>query len=303
MHSLSMPISTGTKPSDGSVISLTYPKPGESITCDKTHNTYSIGSVIGEGNFGIVYGCRDIWGNDLAVKVLKPKGTYQSVRKSYLKELEKLARFRHPHITYVYDAFEFRNAFYIVTERCTSTLAIMLNAPNFNGQYWLRPVAHCILQAVNFIHTNGYLHQDIHVGNVLSTFIKDEMLPKDKGRQALVFKLGDLGISRLIEEVSSESTMAEWMRPPEVLDSKRFGKPDHRVDIYHIGLMLLQMMLGCETHFSSDEILSGKPCAIASGWHIPVGDVIARALSCNINNRTSSAMSLWKELDAVLPKM
>ena len=279
---------------------LTYPTRGEEITCDKTMDTYTIGDKIGEGNFGIVYECRDIWGNDLAVKVLKPKGTYQSVRKSYIKELEKLSRFRHPYITYVYDAFEFRNAFYIVTERCASTLSSMMQSKRFTGKYWLRPVAHCILQAVHFIHTNGYLHQDIHVGNILSSFVKDEMFPTD--HQALVFKLADFGISRLIEEVSSESTMAEWMRPPEVLDTKRFGKPDHRVDIYHLGLMFLQMTLGSDIRFTADEILAGKPGSIASRLQTPEGDIIARALSRDLNLRTSSAMSLWKELDLVLPR-
>ena len=300
MDSLSFPREMNAMSSNTKEVSLTYPKHGERIMCDKTHNTYEIGNKIGEGNFGIVYECRDIWGNDLAVKVLKPKGTYMSVRSSFIKEFDKLSRFRHPYITYVHDAFEFRNAFYIVTERCASTLSSMMQSKNFNGIYWLRPVAHCILQAVHFIHTEGYLHQDIHVGNILSSFVKDEMLPKD--HQVLVFKLGDLGISRLIAEVSSESTMAEWMRPPEVLDTKQFGKPDHRVDIYHIGLMLLQLLLGRDIRFTADEILAGKPGSIASSLPIPAGNVIARALSRNICYRTSSAISLWQELDAVLPK-
>ena len=60
---------------DAESIQLTYPKKGESIVCNQTSNTYIIGDPIGEGNFGVVYECSDAWGNDLAVKVLKPKGT------------------------------------------------------------------------------------------------------------------------------------------------------------------------------------------------------------------------------------
>ena len=54
------------------IIKLQYPAPGEQIQCSRTKNVYTIADVIGEGNFGIVYGCHDIWGNELAVKVLKP---------------------------------------------------------------------------------------------------------------------------------------------------------------------------------------------------------------------------------------
>jgi len=48
---------------------------GEQITSEATGNTYEIRGRIGEGNFGIAYHCVDVWGNDLAAKVLKPKGT------------------------------------------------------------------------------------------------------------------------------------------------------------------------------------------------------------------------------------
>ena len=285
---------------DAESIQLTYPKKGESIVCNQTSNTYIIGDPIGEGNFGVVYECSDAWGNDLAVKVLKPKGTYQDVRKSCIKERDKLFLLRHPHITYLHDVFEYRNAFYIITERCSSTLANMMKVKNFAGRIWLRPVAHCILQAVHFIHTQGYLHQDIHVGNVFSTFIKDELLPEDN--QALQFKIGDLGISRLIDEVTPESTMANWMRPPEMLDPVRFGKPDHRVDIYHLGLLFLQMILGGDIRFKPMDIINGRPEFIASQLKIPEGNVIAKALTPMVSGRISSALDLWCELDRALPK-
>lgn len=43
---------------------------------------------------------------DLAAKVLKPTRTYDELAASALAELQKLVHLRHPHITYVYDAFE-----------------------------------------------------------------------------------------------------------------------------------------------------------------------------------------------------
>jgi hypothetical protein len=48
---------------------------GEAITNTVTGNTYTMGEQLGEGNFGIVFSCVDVWNNNLAAKILKPKGT------------------------------------------------------------------------------------------------------------------------------------------------------------------------------------------------------------------------------------
>ena len=87
------------------------PTKGEVITSLSTGNRYTMGEKIGEGNFGLVYGCVDVWNNNLAAKVMKPLATYLKVKESAEAELNKLLYLRHPHITYVFDAFEYRETF------------------------------------------------------------------------------------------------------------------------------------------------------------------------------------------------
>jgi hypothetical protein len=107
--------------------------------------------LIGEGNFGIVYSCRDEWKNELAVKVLKPLHTYEKVKASAEAEILKLLHLRHPNITYVYDAFEYRDTFYIVTERCFCPVADLFSTiKDFDGPIWLMPIARCLLQALHY---------------------------------------------------------------------------------------------------------------------------------------------------------
>jgi serine/threonine protein kinase len=78
------------------------PAPGEIITSFLTRNTYVIGTVIGEGHFGVVYSCTDNWNNELAVKVLKPLGMpYEKVKAAAEAEFVKLVALRHPSITYI----------------------------------------------------------------------------------------------------------------------------------------------------------------------------------------------------------
>ena len=54
-----------------------------------------MGEQIGEGHFGLVFGCLDVWNNNLAAKVLKPLGSYDKVKASALAELQKLLLLRH----------------------------------------------------------------------------------------------------------------------------------------------------------------------------------------------------------------
>jgi len=170
---------------------FTRPFPGEAIMHDEV--TYFMGPELGRGAFGIVYECTDSWGNELAAKVLLPRQQpYEVVRDSWIHELEALVRFRHPFITHIFAAFEYRDTFYLITERCQLTLNDLFQIPEYNGSLWIMPVARCLLQAVHFLHGSGVVHKDIHPGNVFTSIIKDEILPEQYN--AMRFKLGDFGI-------------------------------------------------------------------------------------------------------------
>jgi len=273
-----------------------YPSRGESITSLATGNTYTIGSKIGEGSFGVVYDCVDVWNNDLAVKVLKPTGSYDDVRDSAEAELAKLRTLRHPFVTYVFDAFEYRDTFYIVTERCQGSITELFNLPHFVGTVWLMPIARCLLQAVHYLHLSKYSHQDIHTGNVFTAIVKDELVPTN--RDAMLFKLGDLGVARLVNELDVRNTRAQWMLPPEVVDTGKYGPIDWRVDIYHAGLLFLQLAHSKKLQFTREEILEGKPREMALRLAAPWSFALEKALRRHVQYRTANAMELWRDLNA-----
>ncbi len=203
-----------------------------------------------------MYGCVDDWNNKLAAKVLQPINTYDlNDESSAYAEMVRLIELRHPQITHFYDAFEYRDTFYIITERCVSS--VRLNSYRATGS-----TVHCgrsrlprsLLQAVQFLHNNQYAHQDIHAGNVFALFARNELNPSDTS--ATQFRLGDLGVAKVFSEISAQNTRAHWMLPPEVLNQSEFGAPDHRVDIYHCGLLLLQVEHSKEIQFTQEELLA-----------------------------------------------
>jgi len=273
---------------------VVQPSAGEMITSLATNNSYTIGNIIGEGFLGIVYECKDIWNNELAAKILKPNGTYEDIKASALDELEKLKTLRHPFITYVFDAFECRDTFYIITEKCHGTIKDLFKLKDFNGQMWLMPIARCILQAIHYLHINNYVHQDIHSGNIFSAFIKDEMIPEE--RDIILFKLGDLGVAKLFNELDVRNTRAQWMLPPEVLKPEEFGPIDNRVDIYHVALLFLELSCSKELRFSQEEILAGKPREMAMQLSSPYNIALEKALRRHAQYRTANAMEFWRDL-------
>lgn len=274
---------------------------GETITSLLTRTTYTFGEKIGEGFFGMVFSCVDVWNNNLAVKVLKGKAPYEVIEKAARDEFEKLMVVRHPYVTYVFDLFHLDETIYIVTERCHCPLSLLFSLEGFDGKLWIRAIARCLLQAVNYLHLHGYVHQDIHVNNVFAAFARDELM--DNPQAALNFKLGDLGVAKLISEVDATNTRAQWMLPPEVLDPKEFGPMDHRIDIYHCGLLFLNLLNGAEIRFTNEEILSGKPRDLALQLPAPYSFALEKALRRHVAARTETAMELWRDLSsaAALP--
>ena len=273
------------------------PVPGEAITSGGTGITYTMGELIGEGSFGLVFSCSDGWDNDLAAKVLKPTRTYEEVKAAAIGELQKLILMRHPHITYVNDAFEYKDTFYIITERCYCPLTNLFALENFNGLLWIRPIARCLLQAVQYIHLKQYAHQDIHLNNVFASFVRNEMCPTEPG--SIQFKVGDLGVSKVFAELDAENTLAEWIKPPEALDPIEYGPLDLRIDIYHIGLLFLQLAYGRELRFSREEILAGVPRDMALSLPAPFNLALEKALRRHVAFRTGSASEFWRDLHSV----
>jgi serine/threonine-protein kinase len=274
------------------------PSFGELITSEATGNTYEIRDKIGEGNFGIAYSCVDVWKNNLAAKVLKPKGTYDGVRSSAVAESSKLLRLRHPNITYVFDAFEFRDTFYIITERCHGPITELFSLKNFDGTLWLMPIARCLLQAVHYLHVCQYAHQDIHGGNIFTAFARNEMNPKEPG--AIQFKLGDLGVSKVFSEIDAFNTLNDSIRPPEAVDPAEFGPVDHRIDIYQTGLLLLQLAYSRPMQFTREDILNGYPREAALKLQAPLNFALEKTLRRHAQHRSASAMELWRDLNSAV---
>jgi len=270
------------------------PQKGEQIFCEGT--CYYIGDYINQGSFGVVYECTDDWGNNLIAKVLLPQSKpYEQVKDEWLVELRNLMQLRHPNITFVHQAFEYRDTFYLIVERCSSPLTSLINSPTTDSDIWLPYIARDILHALDFIHQLNYIHKDIHPGNVFISHHYDFMVPsKDP---VWSFKIGDLGISRLEGDMRQFNTiLAQWMVPPEYLNPVEFGLIGKQIDIYHTGLLLLSLLLNEIPQFTHEDIKNGVPRMIAEKIQSPYAEAIAKSLRRHVADRTQNAIEMWRDI-------
>ncbi len=276
------------------------PQDGEVIICDGIN--YYLGSQIGQGAFGAIFDCTDEWSNQLVAKVLLPQSkSYDEIKDRWTKELINLKELRHPNITYIHQAFEYRDTFYIIIEKCFCTLFDLINGEKFNGELWLPYVARDILHGLDYIHTNNYTHKDLHAGNIFVSQQYDFMVPtKDP---VWSFKIGDLGISKLEDDVEWFNTiLAQWMLPPEFIEPVEFGNPSRNIDMYHVGLLLLSMLVKPLPNFTHLNIIEGKPRLLAESLKSPYGSAIAKALRRHVDLRTQSAIEMWRDISHAMPQ-
>lgn len=252
------------------------PSYGQVIECNGIN--YFIGKKIGQGAFSDVFDCLDEYGNELVAKVILPRDqSYEAIRGNWLREFQNLQQLRHPQVTFIHQAFEYRDTFYLIVEKCEHTLEDLVRDTS-DGELWLPYVSRDILNGLHYIHDHGYVHKDLHAGNVFMSLQRHPIFPDQDS--VWRFKIGDLGISR-----------------PEALDRK-FGSIGKHVDIYHVGLLLLSLLLNQPLNFTQDEIIAGHPRKCAEGLRSRsrYAPAIARALRRRVSARTPSAIDMWREI-------
>jgi serine/threonine-protein kinase len=146
------------------------------------------------------------------------------------------------------------------------------------------------------MHRVGYVHKDIHAGNVFVKATTDAMGIVKVPIYSI--KVGDLGIANLQPDIKVMNTLlAQWMLPPEYLEPTLFGDPvGFHTDIYHAGLLLLAVLSGKVEPFTRDQILEGVPRQRAEALGEPFGPAIGVALRRHAKARYASPYLFWMAL-------
>lgn len=193
-------------------------------------------AMVGEGAYAHVYSYVDPdYGIKFAVKRAK-RGIDPRDLHRFKQEFDVMKGLSFPYVVEVYRYDEDRNEYRM--EFCDETLRNYINRRNANLAFASRKrIALQFLYGLNYIHTEGLLHRDISLQNVLL---------KVFARGAVLVKLSDFGLVK--DETSdytrTHSELRGTIRDPLLENFKDYGITN---EIYAIGVVLSFIFTGRES--------------------------------------------------------
>lgn len=137
-----------------------------------TCTSYELLSRVGEGTFGVVRQAVDKESRrEVAIKQICKVFDDHRMTRRVLRELRVLHRFRHKNIIDLLDVTLARGAVYVITDLSRTDLYQLIH---HNKQAYksldeenFTDIMRQILDAIEFLHSNGILHRDIKPSNIL----------------------------------------------------------------------------------------------------------------------------------------
>jgi len=198
---------------------------------------YQIIRSLGSGGFGSVYLAKDTWLDiDVAIKVPHK----QSVELfKLLKEPRLQAALDHPNIVRMIAAEKRDKVFFMVMEYIQGeTMESLLEREKILTFQKAIPFIQQIAGAVAHAHSNKIVHRDLRPSNIMLT------------KNDLQVKITDFGTSAWLNNVPYASTRIG--SPPYMAPEQFIGKASFQADIYSIGCIFYEMLIGRPPIFDPD---------------------------------------------------
>jgi serine/threonine protein kinase len=205
------------------------------------NDTYEVFRSLGEGAFGQVLLATDlaVKGRLVAIKVLRDRDPNR--HRLLIHEMETLSRLSHPSIVVFHHHFLHEGQLHLVMEFCKNgSLRRWLAQQETHDEPTIMAWAIRLTETLEFAHSKGIVHHDIKPDNIL--------LAEDGS-----IKIADFGIAN-----TNGGTLSYL--PPEVLGPGEISPQDPRVDIYSLGVTLIELLTGHNplVDLRGDEIILAR---------------------------------------------
>ncbi len=292
---------------------------GSFTTGDFINNRYQVIDRLGAGAMGTVYLVEDLVrvNKKVALKVLKSETLDDSEIWSK-GEYEALTRLRHPNLAKVHDFGRVMSSddYYIVSEYIRGQ--DLFTATRNLTEDELHDVIAQICRALEYIHTQGYVHFDIKPDNILVTFDRsigteesskvmwsaDSPQGSEVGSGPPRVKLIDFGLAEQLSgtfDFAIKGTLNYVA--PEIIQGRN---PDKRADLYSFGVTLYQLLttklpfVGDDGSMVSRERTNWREDLRRSLSNQPqyMAEILVRLLEDRPDRRFSSAREIIQALNA-----
>ncbi|KAG8449670.1 hypothetical protein GDO86_016349 [Hymenochirus boettgeri] len=199
---------------------------------------------IGEGSTGVVCIAREKHsGRQVAVKMMDLRK--QQRRELLFNEVVIMRDYQHPSVVEMYKSYLVGEELWVLMEYVQGgALTDIVSQTRLNEEQ-IATVCKSVLQALEYLHSQGVIHRDIKSDSILLTL---------DGR----VKLSDFGfcaqISKDVPKRKSLVGTPYWMAP-EVIMRSSYGT---EVDIWSLGIMVIEMVDGEPPYFSDSPVQAMK---------------------------------------------
>ncbi len=196
---------------------------------------YKIYDEVGSGGIATVYVARDLKTNEIvAVKVIHPHiAKDPNTVKRFEREANLLMGLTDPHLVRVYDYGIEGDRHYLVMEYVGGrTLKAMIQEEGPLAVGHALGIAQQVAEGLSVIHQQGVVHRDIKPQNL--------MVQTDG-----TVKVMDFGIAR-VADLSALTQSGFLVGTPHYISPEQAmgQRVDHRSDIYSLGVVLYEMLMG-----------------------------------------------------------
>lgn len=212
---------------------------------------YRIIGLVGEGQFGRVYGgIHRETGELVALKELNPQ---RFSTKKFLREIRILLSLEHPNIIRCLGVKHFGQKRYLVMEYCEGKTLRHLLENNHHHRLSIEQKLRIILDildGLDYAHNEEIIHRDLKPENILLSVVS----------QGWKGKISDFGVAKIGREDSetNASIMGDTGSPAYMAPEQFYGKYSYSSDLYSVGVILYEMIVG-------DRPFSGNPNEIMLG--------------------------------------
>jgi tetratricopeptide (TPR) repeat protein/tRNA A-37 threonylcarbamoyl transferase component Bud32 len=184
-------------------------------------NKYRYVKLLGSGGFGKVFLAKEERSENL-VAIKQLKNTDKTKQHAIIYEMQMVSRFNHPHIVLYKHHFVQQDLLYIVMEYCPlGSLRDLMGKEKITSTFvwkWMRELT----ETLQLVHEKEIIHHDIKPDNILFT-------------ENRTIKITDFGVA------NTGAGTRPYMSP-EALKWDKGSVKDARVDIYALGVTLLELL-------------------------------------------------------------
>lgn len=271
---------------------------------------YEVVSFIGAGSYGYVYKVREPMplSRILALKVLRMDQFNDKALASFFQEARRIATMQHPNILPVYNfgRLEENEQPYIVMEYAPQTILDLFRKSDGTRRHAfaeeLIPYLQQTASALQYVHDNGMIHQDVKPGNLLI------------GRNGQVL-LSDFGTT-LYVGMQTHASLGEVTGTAAYMPSEQWqGNPRRDSDQYALAICCYELLTGRTpfTHKRLEEMWNAhfkETPPPPQQWNarvpVEVSAVLSRALAKDYRQRyhsiTDFADSYTKAVNTALQR-